>query len=150
MKEPDMTSSKQAAKDQMIFPDGVVFDAELRLMVWRPVGILNAKAVNTLIQFLEKEEDIARQPFSRFTDTSKLDALDLEDRFVYRVALHRRRSYAGRPPVKSAFYVTSEASTHYLKIHAIVSEQSPLEVKIFKDLDQAAEWLGVPLARLES
>jgi len=149
MKEPDTTSSKQSNKDQMVHPAGVVFDLELRLMVWRPVGILNAKAVNTLIQFLEKEEDIAHQPFNRFTDTSKLDALDLEDRFVYRVALHRRRSYAGRPPVKSAFYVTSEASSHYLKIHAIVSEQSPLEVRIFKNLEQAAEWLGVPLAKLE-
>lgn len=150
MNEPDTSPSKQPAKDQMVFPDGVVFDAELRLMIWRPVGVLNAKAVNTLIQFLEKEEDIAHQPFRRFTDTSKLDALDLEDRFVYRVALHRRRIYAGRPAVKSAFYVTSEASTHYLKIHAIVSEHSPLEVKIFKDLGQAAEWLGVPLAKLES
>jgi hypothetical protein len=149
MKKPDMTSSKDSTKDQRVFPAGVVFDTELRLMVWRPVGILNAKAINTLIQFLEKEEDIAQQPFNRFTDTSKLDALDLEDRFVYRVALHRRRSFAGRPPVKSAFYVTSEASIHYLKIHAIVSEQSPLEVKIFKDLDEAAEWLGVPLAKLE-
>ena len=115
-------------------------------MIFRPRGILDAKTVTEIVEFLEKEEDRLDEPFNRFTDTSKLDAVDLDERFTYRVALHRRRFYDGRPPVKSAFYVTSSAAGHYIRIHAVVTEHSPLKVKMFRELDYAAEWLGVPRA----
>ncbi len=118
-------------------------------MVFRPRGIFDADAVTTLIRFLEEEEDRSHEPFNRFTDTSKLDALDLEKQFVYRIALHRRRFYVGRTPVKSAFYITSDAAARYVKIHADGTEDSPLQVRMFKDLDHAAEWLGVPRTLLE-
>ena len=119
-------------------------------MVFRPRGILDQKAVLRVVRFLDKEEDLADQPFHRFTDTSKLGALDLNERFVYRIALHRRRFYMGRPPVKSAFYVRSSTALHYVKIHAVVTAYSPLKVKLFRDLDYVAEWLGVPRPRLEA
>ena len=118
-------------------------------MVFRPRGILNAKAVAELVRFLEEEEDRAHEPFNRLTDTSQLDAIDLDKRFVYRIALHRRRFYVGREPVRSAFYITSAAADRYVKIHAVVTENSPLKVKMFKDLDHAAAWLGVPRSVLE-
>ena len=102
----------------MNLPTGVLFNEELRLMVFRPRGILNAKAVAELVRFLEEEEDRAHEPFNRFTDTSQLDAIDLDKRFVYRIALHRRRFYVGREPVRSAFYITSAAAGRYVKIHA--------------------------------
>jgi hypothetical protein len=133
----------------MKLPSDVHFDEELRLMVFRPRGILNAKAVAELVRFLEEEEDRAHEPFNRFTDTSQLDAIDLDKRFVYRIALHRRRFYVGREPVRSAFYITSAAAGRYVKIHAVVTENSPLKVKMFKDLDHAAAWLGVPRSVLE-
>ena len=130
-------------------PLGVLFNEELRLMIFRPSGILDAKMVTEIVDFLEKEEDRIHEPFNRFTDMSKLDAIDLDERFSYRVALHRRRSYEGRPPVKSAFYVTSTAVGRYVRIHAVVTEHSPLKVKMFRRLDYAAEWLGVPRAALK-
>ena len=133
----------------MNLPAGISFHENLRLMVFRPRGIFNAKMVAEVVQFLEDEEDRLDEPFNRFTDTSKLDALDLDERFVYRIALHRRRFYDGRPPVKSVFYITSSAASHYVKIHAAVTKNSPLEVEMFKDLDRAAEWLGVPRSVLE-
>ena len=119
-------------------------------MVFRPRGILDRKTVIRVVRFLDKQEDQARQPFNRFTDTSKLGALDLDERFVYRIALHRRRFYMGRPPVKSAFYVRSSTALHYLKIHAVVTAHSPIKVKLFRDLDYVAEWLAVPRRRLEA
>jgi hypothetical protein len=118
-------------------------------MVFRPRGILDAKTVTALVRFLEREEDRAHEPFNRFTDTSKLDALDLDRRFVYRIALHRRRFHVGRTPVRSAFYITSDAAARYVKIHADATEYSPLKVRMFKDLDHAAEWLGVLRTVLE-
>ena len=118
-------------------------------MIFQPRRILDEKTVVRLVRFLDREEDRARAPFNRFTDTSKLDALDLGDRFIYRIALHRRRFYAGRPPVKSAFYVTSPAAARYVEIHATVNERFPLKVKMFSELDEVADWLGVPRHDLE-
>src|SRR5262249_61293994 len=85
-------------------PANLFFRADLRLMIFRPCGILNQELIDTTIAFLEEEEERAQHPFNRFSDLSKLDAIDLEFGYVFRVALHRRLIYAGRPPVKSAFY----------------------------------------------
>jgi hypothetical protein len=46
--------------------------------------------------------------------------------------------------VKSAFYVASPASTHYVKLHAMLTDYSPLNVAVFSDIKAAADWLGVP------
>ena len=134
---------------EMQRPPGVSFDEERRLMIFRPRGIFDAKMVAEVVQFLENEEDRLAHPFHRFTDTSKMDAVDLDERFIYRIALHRRRFYEERPPVKSAFYVTSSAAGHYIRIHAVVTEHSPLKVKMFREFDYAADWLDVPRSVLE-
>ncbi|HET7512428.1 MAG TPA: hypothetical protein VFJ88_06660, partial [Chthoniobacterales bacterium] len=131
-------------------PPDLFFHQDLGLMVFRPRGILDEKTVLRIVRFLDREEDLCEHAFNRFTDTSKLDALDLDERFVYRIALHRRRTYMGRPPVKSAFYVTSAASRHYVQIHAVVNDYSPLRVKLFRHLDEAADWLQVPRQILET
>jgi hypothetical protein len=105
---------------------------------------LDEALVNEIVVFIDAAEARASGPFNRFADLSALDAVDLNFRFVFDVALHRRLAYAPRPPVKSAFYVTSPATTHYMKLHALLTDYSPLEVSLFSDLDSAAEWLGMP------
>jgi hypothetical protein len=134
---------------KMKLPPNVLFHHDLRLMVYRPRGILNEKEVRTIVEFLEKEEDRAQAPFNRFTDNSKLDAVDLNFEFVFRISLHRRLLYAKRPPVKSAFYVNSPAIARVVKMHAILTASSPLEVRMFKDFASAAKWLGVSEETLE-
>jgi hypothetical protein len=52
------------------------------------------------------------------------------------------------PPVKSAFYVTTPASTHYVKLHAMLTDYSPLHVALFTDRAAAAKWLGIPIEAL--
>ena len=130
-------------------PPNVLFHNDLRLMVWRPRGVLNEKSVNTIVAFLEAAEEQADKAFNRFADLSKLDAIDLDLHFVFRVSLHRRLVYAKHPPVKSAFYVTRPEAAHLVRIHAIVTDQSPLQVSMFEDLTEAAEWLGVSKETLE-
>ena len=134
---------------KMKLPPNVVFHHDLRLMVYRPRGIINEKEVNRIVEFLEREEDRAEHPFNRFTDNSKLDAVDLDFDFIFRISLHRRLFYANRPPVKSAFYVNSPAVARVVKLHAILTDQSPLQVKMFKDFAGAAKWLGVSVETLE-
>ena len=130
-------------------PLNVSFHHDLRLMVWRPRGILREEQVNQIVEFLEKEEDRAEKPINRFTDTSKLDAVDLDPQFIFRVSLHRRLVYAGRPPVKSAFYVTSDAVARLVKIHVLMTDHSPLECAMFETLEETAKWLGVSTETLE-
>ncbi len=133
----------------MKLPPHVAFHHDLRLMVYRPRGILNEERVNTIIEFLEAEENKKPKPFNRFTDLSKIDAIDLDFHYVFRVSLHRRLTYASHPPVKSAFFVTSEASARIVKIHMAMTDHSPLQVQMFEDLAAAAEWLGVSDETLE-
>ena len=117
-------------------------------MLWKPRGVLDQSLVNEIVAFVETAEVRAGKPFNRFADLSALDAVDLDFKFVFHIALHRRLSYAENPPVKSAFYVTSPATAHYAKLHAMLTDYSPLDVALFTDRDAAAKWLGVPVEAL--
>src|SRR6266550_3736178 len=87
----------------MILPPDVEFHEDIRLFVWRPRGLLNRAAVNRIITVVGELETTFKEPFNRFTDTVAAGAVDLNFEYMIRVSLHRRRSYAGRPPVKSAY-----------------------------------------------
>src|SRR5436190_19176413 len=60
-----------------------------------------------------------------------------------------RVTYTKRAPVKSAYFVTTEAVARVAKIHTMVTESSYLRVKMFEKMGKAARWLGVPKAMLE-
>ena len=103
-----------------------------------------------MVAFIETVEKRNGQPLNRFVDLTALDAVDLNFRFVFHVALGRRLSAAPKPAVKSAFYVTSPNTTHYAKLHAVLTDYSPLDVALFTDRASAANWLGVPLEALSA
>lgn len=128
----------------MKLPAHVLFRKELSLILWRPQGILNQALVNKVVAFIESAEKRAAKPFNRFNDLSALDMVDLNFKFVFHIALHRRLSAASKPAVKSAFYVTSPATEHYARLHAMLTDYSPLDVSLFTDRAEAAKWLGVP------
>ena len=128
----------------MKLPPDVTFIDTARLLIWRPRGVLNETLINQITGFIGEEELIFGKPFNRFSDLSALDAIDLNFEYVFRVALHRRLSYKG-PSVKSAFLVTSQAAAHYVKLHAVLTDHSPLDVALFEKREAAAEWLGVPV-----
>jgi hypothetical protein len=125
-------------------PPDAIFHHDLRLMVFRPRGVLSEKRIRTLVKKLEQAEDAAAKPFNRFSDLSQLFAVDVEFAAALSVSLHRQTTSAKRAPVKSAFYVTTEAITRIAKIHGLVMESSYLDVKIFHSLGKAARWLRVP------
>ena len=128
----------------MKLPAHVTYRKELSLILWKPRGILDQSVVNEIVAFIDAAEARASKPFNRFAYLSALDAVDLNFNFVFYIALHRRLTYAPNPPVKSAFYVTSSATTHYVKLHAMLTDYSPLDVSLFTDRAVAATWLGVP------
>ena len=128
----------------MKLPAHVLFRKELSLILWKPHGILDQALVNEVVAFIDTAERRASKPFNRFTDMSALDMVDLNFKFVFEIALHRRLTATPKPAVKSAFYVTSPATQHYIKLHALLTDYSPLDVSLFTGRAAAAEWLGVP------
>ena len=130
-------------------PPDVVFHPSPRLFVWKPRGSLNETAVNKIIAFAAEQEAASNQPFLRFADLTALDQVELNFKFVFHVSLYRRLTYAGQPSTKAAFLVTSSESEHYAKLHAMLTDYSPLDVAVFEDRGAAAKWLGVPPELLE-
>src|SRR6266852_2275209 len=126
----------------------VHFREDLHLIVWRPRGILDEAAVNKVLVELLRREAAAAKPFNRFCDLSVVESFHLTFKYVFHVALHPRLSYAGRESVKSAFYVTHPEAAHLVKIHALLTDYSPLDVKMFEEREAAAKWLGVSVESL--
>jgi hypothetical protein len=125
-------------------PPDAIFHHDLRLMVLRPRGVLSEKRIRHIVKKLDAAEKQAAKPFNRFSDLSQLFAIDLDIEAALRISLHRQMTYAAPAPVKSAFYVPTEAVARIAKIHSLVMESSYLSVKIFETIGQAARWLQVP------
>ena len=130
-------------------PPEIQFYEDVRLFVWRPRGILNDQAIDKVVACLEDLEARSRESFNRFADTLAADEIELNFKYVIQVSLHRRLAYAGRPSVKSAILATDATAIHYGRLHALLTQGSPINVRVFKDRQEAADWLGVPIERLE-
>src|SRR5207249_10110625 len=128
-------------------PD-VEFHEDIHLFIHRPRGVLNEATINNVVSVLEDLEANLQEPFNRFADTLAADEVELNFRYVIQVSLHRRLSYAGHPPVKSAILATDSTMIHYARLHALLTQGSPIHVRIFQDRKEAAQWLGVPAERL--
>jgi len=129
-------------------PDDVEFYEDIRLIVWRPRGLLNREAVNKIITVIGELETTSKEPFNRFSDTVGADAVDLNFEYVIQVSLYRRAFYGKRPPIKSAILATDATLIHYGKVHALLTQGSPINVRVLQNRKEAAQWLGVPIAIL--
>ena len=131
----------------MLSPE-VQFYEDVHLFVWRPRGVLDEAAINKVLGPLEDLEGKLQAPFNRFADTLAADEVELNFKYVIQVSLHRRIAYAGRPPVKSAILATDATAIHYGRLHALLTQGSPITVRVFQDRAEAAQWLGVPIELL--
>jgi hypothetical protein len=129
-------------------PPDVEFHEDIRLLVYRPRGLVNKAAVNKIITVIGELEITLKEPFNRFSDTVAADAVDLNFEYIIHVSLYRRRFYGKRPPIKSAILATDATLIHYGKVHALLTQGSPIKVRVFQDRKEAAQWLGVPIAIL--
>jgi hypothetical protein len=130
------------------FPRDIEFLDDLQLLVGRPRGVLDEGSVNRIIRIVGELEFSRKQPFNRFLDTLEVDGTELNFRFILHISLYRRLSYSGRPPVKSAILATDATAVHYSRLHAMLTQGSPIKVRIFEELKDAAKWLKVPAERL--
>ena len=132
----------------MKLPPEVQFYEDIRLLVYRPCGVLNEQSVDKIVSVIGDLEAKLQEPFNRFFDTLGHDEVELNFRYVIQVSLYRVLSYGDRPPVKSAILATDSTIGHYFQLHAIITEDSPINVRIFQKREDVAKWLGVPIERL--
>src|SRR6266487_402192 len=128
-------------------PD-IEFHEDIRLLVFRPHGVIDEAAVKRIVSILEDLEAKLQKPFNRFSDTLAADEVELNFKYIIQVSLCRRLSYAGHPPVKSAILATDSTMLHYARLHALLTQGSPINVHVFQNLKEAADWLGVFVERL--
>ena len=132
----------------MRLPPEIQFYEDAHLLVYRPHGLLNEASVNKVISLIEDLEEKLKEPFDRFFDTLAADEVELNFKYVIQVSLCRRLAYAGHPPVKSAILARDSTMIHYARLHALLTQGSPINVRVFKDRQEAADWLNVPIERL--
>jgi hypothetical protein len=134
----------------MTLPPELEFHEDIRLLIYRPRGALNEQSVDKIVSIIGELEAKLQEPFNRFFDTLGHDEVELNFRYVIHISLYRVLSYGDRPPVKSAILATDSTIAHYCQLHAIITEDSPINVRIFQERADAAKWLGVPIERLAS
>ena len=136
------------SESAMKLPPDVEFHEDIRLLVYRPRGLIDETAVNKIIAVIQEIEAATHEPFNRFSDASEAHEVALNFRYVIQVSLHRRLTHKGRVPVKSAILATDSTLIHYARLLAVLTQGSSIEVRVFQDRKEAAQWLSVPLELL--
>jgi hypothetical protein len=132
----------------MKLPPEIEFHQDIRLLIYRPRGLINEATLNKVINIIEELEAATQEPFNRFSDTTDTHEVELNFHCVIQASLHRRLAHAGRAPVKSAILATDSTLIHYARLLVLLTEGSSIRVRVFQDRNEAAKWLGVPIELL--
>ena len=132
----------------MKLPPEIEFHQDIRLLIYRPRGLIDETAINNTFSVIEELEAAIQEPFNRFSDTSETHEVELNFRYVIHVSIHRRLSHKGRAPVKSAILATDSTLVHYARLLAVLTQGSSIQVRVFQNRKEAAQWLGVPVELL--
>ena len=77
----------------MKLPPEVQFHEDIRLLVYRPRGLLDETTINKIVSIIGDLEAKLQEPFNRFFDTLGHDEVELNFRYVIQISLHRVLSY---------------------------------------------------------
>ena len=122
--------------------------ADHRLETWFPVGVLDIAMATFMVHYIGFEEAVADKPFNRYSDLTKLTAIHLDFKEITELVAMRRASCDDGPPVKSAILATSASVYGVARMFAALMELSPIEVRVFRSVEDAASWLEVPVVAL--
>jgi hypothetical protein len=122
--------------------DVYVIDSEA-LMVGRPNGTLDAQTAERIVDFIEIKEEQLEAGFNRFCDLTRLDSINLTSDDLVKLAARRRAFNPNDINVKSAFLATHPLAFGVARTYQFLLRSTRIEVRIFQDLQGAAEWLFV-------
>ncbi len=121
----------------------------MKLESWHPQGVLDFAMMIVMVHYIGFEERVKGQDFNRYADMSKLTSIHLSFNEIAKLAAERLTSFDGLPPVKAAFFAPESPAFEVAEIFAVLMKDSPLDVRVFRKVEDAAHWLNVPLAALE-
>jgi hypothetical protein len=119
------------------------------LMVCRPKGILDAATAAKIVDFIELKEVESETGFNRFCDLTFLEE-HLSPREILRLAVRRQQFNPNYIHVKSAFFATDQVGLDIANMYARLLNSPRIEVRVWSDIQAAANWLGVERRLLES
>lgn len=118
------------------------------LMVGRPKGILDVETTKRIVEFVEIKEVETETGFNRFCDLNRLEEIHLSFGEVLNLAVRRSEFNPNDIPVKSAFLATHPLAFGIARMYEQLLNSPRIEVRVFRELEAAAEWLGVKPDRL--
>ena len=120
------------------------------LVAWQPQGVLDDRLLDEIGEWLCDIEK-AWSPLRRFVDFSQLTEVAVRTSHVFEFARKRAAQFPGGvAPVKSALF-----SEHWIGFgiacmyEGLMKETAMIDVRAFRDREQAAAWLGVPAKDLK-
>jgi hypothetical protein len=130
----------------------MVFDVYMvpreALLVGRPKGILDVLTAERIVEFVEIKELESETGFNRFCDLTNLLEIHLSSAEVLQLAVRRRTFNPNDIHVKSAFFATDEAGLALARTFERLLNSPRIEVRVWSNLQAAADWLGVKRERL--
>jgi hypothetical protein len=112
------------------------------LMVAKPKDILDAQTAKRIVEFMEIKEVETETGFNRFCDLTHLEEVHLSFAEVLPLIERRRFLNPNDVRVKSAFLATNPLAFGIAHTYELLLNSPRIEVRIFSELDAAAEWLG--------
>jgi hypothetical protein len=113
------------------------------MMVARPKGVLNLDMAQRIVEFVEIKEVSLEKGFNRFCDLTRLEGIQLSSDDVLELANRRRAFNPNDIRVKSAFFATSPLAFGVARLYEQLLNSPRIEVRVFSDIESAADWLAV-------
>ena len=113
------------------------------LLVARPKGIIDYKAAEDIVEFVEVKEVRWEEGFNRFCDFTRLEGIQLSRADVFLLACRRRAFNPNDFRVKSAFWAVDPLAIGIARMYEQLLDSPRIEVRVWRELEAAADWLGV-------
>jgi len=118
------------------------------LMVARPKDTLDAQTAERIVEFIEIKEEQLETGFNRFCDLTRLEGINLSFAEVLSFAVRRGAFNPNDIHVKSAFLAANPLGHGIARMYEHMLHSPRIEVRVFGELEAAAEWLAVKPDRL--
>ena len=125
-------------------PDFLRYYPAHQLMAWQPQGTLDDLMLDQIAEWLVHIEK-AFLPFKRFIDLSQLTTVAVRTRHVFEVARRRAEQFTGVEPVRTALFSDDWVAFGIACFYESLMENTLIQVRAFRDLASAAEWLAIPV-----
>ena len=119
-----------------------------RLIIWRPLGILDTSKINEFIKFLEESSSKRDPHFNRFIDLSQISGISVEYQDLYPIARQRKSYFKNkiRRKVKMVFLVKNPHSYGMARMYQTLSDEPTLDMHITESREEVSSFLGVDLS----